>query len=201
MLYGIEPAMVRNIGHTENLAKIINNLISKIHNIFTTHFTKGCLIYPLITADGGVADVLQHVQINVLTNSDCSWRWLFQSILSTHICVGGGTESACNVSTLYIILLIFDRELMFKICFKVIYFFLIFYFVCLGIKGDSGGPLVCQKNGEWVLAGVTSWGSSNCQNMPNVYTRVSKYLSWMDTKMANWTNGSHSKKYLCHILK
>ncbi|XP_061175620.1 elastase-1-like [Saccostrea echinata] len=99
------------------------------------------------SANGGVADVLQHVQINVLTNSDCSWRWLFQSILSTHICVGGGSESACN--------------------------------------GDSGGPLVCQKNGQWVLAGVTSWGSSNCQNMPNVYTRVSKYLSWMDTKMSN----------------
>lgn len=135
------------------LRKIIHNLISKIHNIFTTHFTKGCLIYPLITADGGVADVLQHVQINVLTNSDCSWRWLFQSILSTHICVGGGTESACNVSTLYIILLIFDRELMFKICFQVIYFFLIFlnFFSVLASRVTPVALLFARRtaSGSW----------------------------------------------------
>jgi len=93
------------------------------------------------SSTSGIADTLQHVRINVMGNSQCQWQWLFQSILSTHICVGGGSESACN--------------------------------------GDSGGPLVCLKNNEYVLAGVTSWGSSNCQNMPNVYTRVSKFLSWI----------------------
>lgn len=98
------------------------------------------------SADSGAADVLQHVQIEVMSNANCNWQWLFQTILPSHICVGGGAESACN--------------------------------------GDSGGPLVCQKDEKYILAGVTSWGSSNCQNMPNVYTRVSEYLDWMDSKMA-----------------
>lgn len=135
------------------LRKIIHNLISKIHNIFTTHFTKGCLIYPLITADGGVADVLQHVQINVLTNSDCSWRWLFQSILSTHICVGGGTESACNVSTLYIILFIFDQELIFLKLFLDYCFFsyFLFFFSVLASRVTPVALLFARRtaSGSW----------------------------------------------------
>ncbi|OWF39004.1 elastase-1-like [Mizuhopecten yessoensis] len=98
------------------------------------------------SADSGLADVLQHVQINVMSNLLCNINWLLQSILSTHICVGGGSESACN--------------------------------------GDSGGPLVCVKSNEYILAGVTSWGSSNCENMPNVYTRVSEYRGWIDENMA-----------------
>ena len=51
-----------------------------------------------LTANSGVADVLQHVEIDVMSNRQCQRRWQFQSILGTHICVGGGTESACNVS-------------------------------------------------------------------------------------------------------
>lgn len=66
-----------------------------------------------------------------MTNSDCSWRWLFQSILSTHICVGGGTESACNVSTLYIILLIFDQEHIFEKLFLDYCFLFLFFLFCL----------------------------------------------------------------------
>ncbi|XP_048776085.2 fibrinolytic enzyme, isozyme C-like [Ostrea edulis] len=47
-------------------------------------------------------------------------------------------------------------------------------------NGDSGGPYVCNKNGGYMLAGVTSWGISTCDgSYPSVYTRVSKYLDWM----------------------
>ncbi|XP_062610356.1 polyserase-2-like [Saccostrea cucullata] len=47
-------------------------------------------------------------------------------------------------------------------------------------SGDSGGPYVCEKNGQWRLAGVTSWGISTCSgSYPSVYTRVSSYLSWI----------------------
>ncbi|XP_061196769.1 fibrinolytic enzyme, isozyme C-like [Saccostrea echinata] len=47
-------------------------------------------------------------------------------------------------------------------------------------NGDSGGPYVCKKNGDYMLAGVTSWGISTCDgSYPSVYTRVSKYLDWM----------------------
>ncbi|MBN3323038.1 MCT1A protease, partial [Atractosteus spatula] len=44
-------------------------------------------------------------------------------------------------------------------------------------QGDSGGPLVC--GGE--ALGIVSFNSANCDypNLPNIYTRVSKYLPWI----------------------
>ncbi|XP_050418366.1 chymotrypsin-like serine proteinase [Patella vulgata] len=45
-------------------------------------------------------------------------------------------------------------------------------------NGDSGGPMIC--NG--MLAGVTSWGISGCSgNYPSVYTRVSQFVSWINS--------------------
>ncbi|CAH1790490.1 unnamed protein product [Owenia fusiformis] len=46
-------------------------------------------------------------------------------------------------------------------------------------RGDSGGPLVCKKEGRWILAGVTSWGTRECIGRPAVYTRVSEYIDWI----------------------
>ncbi len=41
-------------------------------------------------------------------------------------------------------------------------------------SGDSGGPLMVQRDGAFVLAGVTSWGASPCGDpeYPGVYARV-----------------------------
>ena len=57
-------------------------------------------------------------------------------------------------------------------------------------KADSGGPLVCQdESGKYKLWGITSWGDNNfCQLDPNrpvpgVYTRVDKYLKWINNKL------------------
>lgn len=53
--------------------------------------------------------------------------------------------------------------------------------------GDSGGPLVCVRDGSFLLAGLTSWGSSQCHtNYPNVYTRISSFRDWVDFVMANY---------------
>uniref|UniRef100_A0A8C8ZFF0 Chymotrypsin like n=1 Tax=Prolemur simus TaxID=1328070 RepID=A0A8C8ZFF0_PROSS len=52
-------------------------------------------------------------------------------------------------------------------------------------QGDSRGPLVCQKENTWVLIGVVSWGSSNCNvRAPAMYTRVSKFSTWIDKVIA-----------------
>jgi len=44
--------------------------------------------------------------------------------------------------------------------------------------GDSGGPLVVPVSGEYKLAGIVSWGSSNC-NTYGAYTRVSDFEKWI----------------------
>ncbi|MGB8491738.1 MAG: trypsin-like serine protease [Bacteroidales bacterium] len=45
-------------------------------------------------------------------------------------------------------------------------------------SGDSGGPLVVPVNNEYKLAGLVSWGSSNCDTY-GAYTRVSIFDPWI----------------------
>ncbi len=45
-------------------------------------------------------------------------------------------------------------------------------------SGDSGGPLVVPVLGEYRLAGLVSWGSSEC-NTYGAYTRISLFESWI----------------------
>ncbi|PRD34903.1 UNVERIFIED_CONTAM: Tmprss3 [Trichonephila clavipes] len=47
-------------------------------------------------------------------------------------------------------------------------------------QGDSGGPLACKTERGWVLAGLTSFGSGCAKRgFPDVYSRVSHFLSWI----------------------
>ncbi|XP_067242210.1 hyaluronan-binding protein 2-like [Chanodichthys erythropterus] len=52
-------------------------------------------------------------------------------------------------------------------------------------QGDSGGPLTCAKDQTHYIYGIVSWGDS-CgeKNKPGVYTRVMKYLDWINEKIA-----------------
>jgi len=53
-------------------------------------------------------------------------------------------------------------------------------------SGDSGGPMNCQSGPRYVVAGITSFGIVNgfdqcLPSYPAVYTRVSSYLSWIQS--------------------
>jgi len=48
-------------------------------------------------------------------------------------------------------------------------------------SGDSGGPLVVPVAGEYKLAGLISWGSSNCDTY-GAYTRLSLFELWITQK-------------------
>ncbi|KNC75887.1 hypothetical protein, variant [Sphaeroforma arctica JP610] len=51
--------------------------------------------------------------------------------------------------------------------------------------GDSGGPLFAEVEGETLLIGVISFGSTTCVGLPMVYTRVGEYLTWIQETMEN----------------
>jgi len=61
-------------------------------------------------------------------------------------------------------------------------------------QGDSGGPLVTFSKGKAYLIGLTSRGGADegCafNNLPGLYTRVTKFLSWIRHHM--------EEKYTCH---
>ncbi|XP_053661113.1 serine protease persephone-like [Anopheles marshallii] len=55
-------------------------------------------------------------------------------------------------------------------------------------KGDSGGPLVMQVGPKFYLVGVVSTGAPCGAAVPGVYTRVSRYLDWIEQRV--WGNQS-----------
>lgn len=53
-------------------------------------------------------------------------------------------------------------------------------------QGDSGGPMVTQQGSVWVQSGVVSFGFGCARpNLPGVYSRVSRYQSWIDSHISS----------------
>ena len=55
-------------------------------------------------------------------------------------------------------------------------------------QGDSGGPLMSFTNNQWMLVGITSYGTGCAlADYPGVYTRVSYYVDWINCFLTNNT--------------
>lgn len=53
-------------------------------------------------------------------------------------------------------------------------------------QGDSGGPMVTQQGSVWIQSGVVSFGFGCARpNLPGVYSRVSRYQSWINSHIGS----------------
>jgi len=53
-------------------------------------------------------------------------------------------------------------------------------------SGDSGGPMICKIDNVWTQVGIVSWTNLCGEiNNPDVYTRVSRYIDWINEKVKN----------------
>lgn len=54
-------------------------------------------------------------------------------------------------------------------------------------NGDSGGPIACKLENDpeqgLYFCGIASFGPNRCPNY-SVYTRVSKYVKWIEEEVA-----------------
>ncbi|XP_047465728.1 serine protease 33-like [Mugil cephalus] len=65
--------------------------------------------------------------------------------------------------------------------------------ICAGVlaggkdscQGDSGGPMVSKQGSVWVQSGVVSFGFGCARpGLPGVYSRVSRYQSWINSHIS-----------------
>uniref|UniRef100_A0A3Q4BMN1 Peptidase S1 domain-containing protein n=1 Tax=Mola mola TaxID=94237 RepID=A0A3Q4BMN1_MOLML len=66
--------------------------------------------------------------------------------------------------------------------------------ICAGVlaggkdscQGDSGGPMVSKRGNVWIQSGIVSFGFGCARpNLPGVYSRVSRYQSWINSHISS----------------
>ncbi|XP_020779873.1 chymotrypsin-like protease CTRL-1 isoform X2 [Boleophthalmus pectinirostris] len=51
-------------------------------------------------------------------------------------------------------------------------------------QGDSGGPLQCKQGSQFIQAGLASFGIPCALGIPEVFTRISEFQSWITGQLA-----------------
>ena len=128
-----------------------------------------------------IAETLHEAVVPVLSHQKCVDIFGEKYITDIIICVDGSQKSGpCNVSfpvsvnwfTYYIL--------------HYIYFYLFLLQTKLHnlLQGDSGGPMNYVEDGVTYNRGTVSFGSgAGCeQGFPNGYTKVLRFLDWIETK-------------------
>uniref|UniRef100_A0A8C6L2L1 Acrosin n=1 Tax=Nothobranchius furzeri TaxID=105023 RepID=A0A8C6L2L1_NOTFU len=142
------------------------------------------------TDSGFLANILQEVDVPIVGHKKCScYNLNFYKITDNMICAGlkAGGKDSCQENPLPLML-------------TIIYFGEEHYALPRGdsvkveqnrrgkcgkrgkgqCRGDSGGPLVIKSGFSWIQAGIVSFGKGCALPMqPGVYTRVSKYQTWI----------------------
>lgn len=137
----------------------------QLSNVRSSHFS------------GRVASVLQKAAVRIVNSTVC------QSLMSDEVtegmlCAGvlkGGVD-ACQVAE--------TTHQVPRACSSGSALFCSCTADLLVFQGDSGGPLsITSPSGRVFLAGVVSWGHGcGRRNKPGVYTRTTKYRSWIKEK-------------------
>ena len=114
-----------------------------------------------LTENGTNADILQELDLEVIPNDECTNEYRHSFIKRNFSPDQAATFSISNT----------------QICAKGP------SFGKDSCRGDSGGPLMStNSNGQWVINGVVSFGNMKCDSeVPGVYTRVAKYLQWINS--------------------
>ncbi|KAJ0015922.1 hypothetical protein NQD34_014212 [Periophthalmus magnuspinnatus] len=51
-------------------------------------------------------------------------------------------------------------------------------------QGDSGGPVQCKQGSRWIQGGISSFGIPCAVGIPEVFSRVSEFQSWITGHLA-----------------
>lgn len=151
--------------------------------VFKYEMTESVLFSFLSVAEYGSVHLLD-AQVLLISQEACSSKKVYASLLDDGMfCAGylkGGVDS-CQVGHHFNCIMLFTKIKRRWYCCNNndINIQLSFW------QGDSGGPLTCERNQTHYIYGIVSWGDS-CgeKNKPGVYTRVLKYLDWINEKIS-----------------
>ncbi|EFX78247.1 hypothetical protein DAPPUDRAFT_305263 [Daphnia pulex] len=114
--------------------------------------------------DEGVSEVLHHAVKKIISNWQCQKLYGATTIFDHNVCTYRRGKHFCN--------------------------------------GDSGSPLVIETDNldntnqkcHWIQVGIVSWGFCGAKkSIPDVYTRVTSFLPWIEKEMKRPSSNKPSK--------